>query len=117
MFRGDSETIEVEIIGVDVDGNEEAEPLTDTEIRFTLREKDDEEPPTLEKANTLAGGSDDEIKVTDILGGLCEIYILATDSNITPAKYVYDVELINGGLGTKTVVKGFLTIVHDVTIH
>jgi len=107
---GDNETLEVEI----TDEDDNLISLADTKIWFTVRKNYTDETFLIQKKNTLAGGSDDEIKVIGI--GLCEIYILSEDTkSMLPIMYVYDVQINNSIYGTKTIISNRIFLKPEVT--
>lgn len=112
MTVGDNETFECEI----TDEDDNPIPLTDTKIWFTVRKSYTDSTFLIQKKNTLAGGSDSEIKVTDELNGLSEIYLLPADTKELVADvYVYDVQVSNLGYGIKTVIKNRIFLESEVT--
>lgn len=112
MTIGDNETFEAEI----TDENDNPIPLTSTKIWFTVRKHYTDEDFYIQKKNTLAGGGDDEIKVTDEANGICEIYLVPDDTkDMYPDVYVYDIQINNSNYGTKTPIKNRLFLEEGVT--
>lgn len=112
MTIGDNETLEVEL----TDEDDNAVSLASTKIWFTVRKHFIDENFYIQKKNTLAGGGDGEIKVTDESGGVCEIYIVPDDtSDMLQDTYIYDVQINNATYGTKTIISNRITLLPDVT--
>jgi hypothetical protein len=65
------------------------------------RQLDDSDAEALltKKTVTLAGGSDEQFKVTDAAGGKAEIYIVPADTaSIEPGMYTYGIKvMVTGG--------------------
>jgi len=113
MVIGDNETLEVEI----TDEDDVAIPLASTKIWFTIRKNYTDEDFIVQKKNSLAGGGDTEIKITDGSGGVCEIYLLPADTKELLADfYVYDVQISNASYGIKTVISNRIFFKSQVTI-
>lgn len=112
MTIGDNETFECEI----TDESDNPISLESTKIWFTVRKEYSDSTFLIQKKNTLAGGSDSEIKVTDEPNGLCEIYLLPADTKeLVADTYVYDVQVSNIGYGIKTVIKNRIFLQSEVT--
>ena len=113
MVIGDNETLEVEI----TDEDDVAIPLASTKIWFTIRKNYTDEDFIVQKKNSLAGGDDTEIKITDGSGGVCEIYLVPDDTKGLLADfYVYDVQISNASYGIKTVISNRIFFKSQVTI-
>lgn len=114
MFVRDNRTLTVTVHATDgtpVD-------LTDAKVWFTVKARmtDLDSAAVIQKKNPEAGGSEDEIHVTDPSNGVLEIYLVPADTeSVDPATYVYDVQvtLISGK--TYTVVRDKITFKEDVT--
>lgn len=112
MIMRDNETFEAEIL----DENDNPIPLANTKIWFTVRKNFTDESFYIQKKSSLAGGGDSEIKITDDVNGLCEIYLVPDDTkDMYPAVYVYDIQINNSNYGTKTPIKNRLFLEGDVT--
>ena len=112
MTIGDNELFECEI----TDEDDNPIPLTSTKIWFTVKKNYSDEDFLIQKKNTLAGGSDSEILVTDEPNGLCEIYLLPEDTKeLVADTYVYDVQISNLFYGIKTVIKNRIFLGSEVT--
>ena len=112
MTIGDNELFECEI----TDEDDNPVPLTSTKIWFTVRKSYSDEDFLIQKKNSLAGGSDSEVLVTDEPNGLCEIYFLPADTKeLVADTYVYDVQISNIGYGIKTVIKNRIFLKSEVT--
>jgi len=113
MVIGDNEILEVEI----TDEDDVAIPLASTKIWFTIRKNYTDENFYVQKKNSLAGGDDTEIKITDGSGGVCEIYLVPDDTKGLLADfYVYDVQISNASYGIKTVISNRIFFKSQVTI-
>ena len=114
--RGQDKTYEGHITdenGADID-------LTNTKIWFTCKRdydsEDDDSEAEFQLRNTLAGGGDAEILVTDAAGGLYEVYIKkAHTQDMTPDQYVFDVQIDHPTYGVQYPTEGMITLKKEVT--
>jgi len=68
--------------------------MTDPKIYFSVKKEGDDldAQAVISKANTKAGGSDDQAKLTDGTNGVLEVYIKPDDTkDLDPGDYLYDV--------------------------
>ena len=113
ITKGDSHTFEVTIyddLGAKVD-------LTGFEVRFSVKVDANDPTYIIQKKNLQAGGSSEEIDMTDPVNGTFEIYIKKEDTEPLRGigdNYVYDIEYRLGDL-VKTPIKGDLIFDDDVS--
>lgn len=111
MYRGDDETLDVEI--VDFDGS----PLNITggEVLFTAKKssRQTDDVAVIKKSSVTNGG----ISITDGPGGVAEVYILPSDTAdlYAPTELTWDVAFVDVTGKRRTVASGQLVIKPDVT--
>ena len=79
-------------------------------VKFTVRKNPADSAAVISKTTPAASG----INLSDPTNGVFKISLSDTDTNITPGKYIYDVEMANSGV-TQTVLYDNLTIYPDVS--
>lgn len=88
MYIGNSEIFELEI----TDDDDAVVPIIGAEIIFSVKENFTDEEFIFQRKNSLAGGGDDEILITDGGNGIAEIYLIPDNTeDIMAGTYVYDV--------------------------
>jgi hypothetical protein len=113
IVKGDSETLEVSIF----DSTGTLVDLTGYEVRFTVKYDDIDENFVFQKKNLAAGGSADEIEMTDPVNGKFEIKINPEDTEPLRDKgndFVYDIEYKLDNF-VKTPIKTTLCMEDDIT--
>ena len=112
IYRGDNRTFKVTV--KDGDGN--AVNITGASIIFSVKEKIGDTGYNFQKKNTAAGGGDSQIKITDAVNGIYEVYIVPTDTQtLDIGNYEYDSELTTATSKVYTVVRGELNIMDEIT--
>lgn len=114
MTKGDNRDLEVTLTWP----NGDPVDLTDSELRFTVKEKlsDPQSAAKITKANAKAGGGDTEIKIINPAGGRLDVYLVPTDTeDLDPATYQWDIEVILATGKKITAVKDRITLKADVT--
>lgn len=88
MYIGNNESFELEV----TDEDDIAVPIIGAQIIFSVKEHFTDEEYILQRKNSLAGGGDSEIKITDGGNGLAEIYLIPDNTkDLLSGTYVYDV--------------------------
>lgn len=114
MTQGDNATLKQTILY----DNNTLTPvnLTGCKIWFSVKKNYTDTSYEFQRRNTLAGGGDTEIKITNATAGECEIYIIPSNtSSVRPSNYVYDVQISHPTHGIKTVTKNRIFIKEQVT--
>lgn len=114
MFLRDDRTLSVTV------NEENGDPvnLTNAKLWFTVKQRatDLDTQALIRKKTASAGGSDDEIDITDATGGRAEVYIVPADTlNMNPGTYIYDVQVTLANGKTYTVTRDKITFKEDVT--
>jgi hypothetical protein len=89
--------------------------LTGFKATFTVDYKDGVKQ--FDRKNTAAGGSDAEIKFTNVAGGVLQVYLVpANTANMTPGpEFLWDLTLEKTDYGIVTVAGGQFLLVETVT--
>lgn len=110
IARGDTKTFDVTF--TESDGS--ALDITGYKIYFTVRERG-----TLD---TLTDNDDADAVISKVIDsfdtpllGVCSIELSKTDTDVTPKKYVYDIQIKDDGGGISTVVIDDFIVLADVT--
>lgn len=120
IYQGDNKIFSfVAYNGEAVSGNEL--DLTDASIWFTVKHENylddiDDVNALFQRRNISAGGGDTEIKITDVLGGVYDVYVVPSntvDKNTTT--YAYDVKIKTGSNEIYTTIRGDIKVKTKVT--
>jgi hypothetical protein len=106
-IRGDDKLFDVTI--TDQDGN--IVDITGFGAKFTVRKNYDDTTAIISKSSD----SVTEIPFIDPTNGILRVILSNTDTNVTPCKYVYDVEMTDTLDRVITAVRGNFTIEADVS--
>lgn len=106
ITRGDDKSINFAF----TDGNSAAIDITGYTLFFTVKEVTD-----TASDDTAAVISKTVTSHTDAVNGLSSVTITNADSDITPDRYKFDVQLKTDAGSIKTVVKGDFIVSNDVT--
>ncbi len=112
MYLGNNETFELEV----TDDDDIVVPIIGAEIIFIVKNDFTDEGYIFQRKNSLAGGDDTEIKITDGGNGLVEIYLVPDNTkHLYAGLYVYDVWVkLTSGI-EKTVIQNRLFLEAGVT--
>jgi hypothetical protein len=111
MFRGETKTFVVVVR--DEDGV--VVPITGAAIYYSVKKNINDTELAIEKKNSVAGGADAQIEITDDVNGEYTIKLLASDSQEKdPGPYCYDSEVVLTNGNAKVPVWGLLNIKQDV---
>jgi hypothetical protein len=113
MFRGDSRD---QPFAIKYKSNGNPVNLTGAQVRFTVRQNEDDVDFAFQYKNLAAGGSATQIEMTDAVNGQFTVHINSTDTAQVQGnqRYWYDVEIILAGK-TTTVVKDRVLFKQDIT--
>jgi hypothetical protein len=91
IVSGDDKTWLITI----VDNNGAVVDLTNAKAYFTVKKNKETTTVEIQKRNTLAGGSDSEIEMSDPTNGKMKIHLVPTDtSTLQSRSYKYDIQVI-----------------------
>lgn len=114
MYKGDNKKYRVRVI----DDAGDPQDITGGGLIFTVKEDPTDAAPTIQKDSSVVG----EIDITDPSGGIAFIYIVPEDTrdpgnnvDVIPGTYEYDIQYTNASGEIKTLCKGTLKIMQDVT--
>lgn len=105
MYRGDTAAIGMSFVKKEDDSL--AYDLTN--LTLTITANTDQNPT--DDTNELWSVA---MTVTSAAGGLAEFSLNATQADMTPGTYFFDVESINGSGGIKTIYKGSFIVRQDI---
>lgn len=110
LARGDTKALQITF--TESDGS--ALDITGYKVYFTVRERG-----TLVNLPTNEDTTAEIAKVItvfdDAVGGICTIELSKTDTELTPKKYRYDIQLLDDGGGISTIVIDDFIVLADVT--
>jgi hypothetical protein len=105
MFRGDTAAIGLSF--VQKESPSQAYDLSGLTLTITANT---EQNPT-DATNEIWSVA---MTVTSAVGGVAEFELNATQANMTPGTYYFDVESVNGASKIKTLYKGAFTVKQDI---
>lgn len=103
FYRGDTNTI-----GLTITSNSIAYDITGSTIWFTLKKNKND-------ADSQASLQKEVTSHTNPSGGITAITLSATDTNIQPGKYFYDIQMKTSGGEIYTLASGTVEVLEDVT--
>ena len=110
IYRGDTATYQLQVMK-----KQRKEPITGAKIYFTVK-KLEADPDNLAVIAKDSVSNATDIAITNALYGVAKIIITPTDTDsITPGNYVWDVQLRLANGDVKTVLKGTMEIIADIT--
>lgn len=113
MFRGDSRDQRIQIVkksdNLPVD-------ISSAKIYFSVRRYDKDAQPIFQYKNAAAGGTADQIEMTDPTQGKITVHIAAADTAkvVGGERYWYDLQLVFG-IKVTTVLKNRILFKQDIT--
>lgn len=111
IYKGDNKSWQVTV----EDQDDVAVDVTSAEVVFTVRTALGDSTAQIERKNVAAGGSVDEIEMTDPTNGIFKIHIVpANTSSLTKGAYVYDIQ-VTVSSKVYTIIRSTFTISEDVT--
>lgn len=107
VYRGDDKVFDINV----TDSEGEIVDITGYTVKFTVRAEANDDTYLIHKTTPSGSG----ISLIDPTNGVARLSLSSTDTDLTPGKYVYDVEVTDTNGRVSTVVVDTFKIIRDVT--